>query len=58
MDLGDARMNKRARVLVEAFSAKPTAGIPMACDGWTDMTAAYRFPDNADVTWRGVIAPH
>lgn len=29
MDLGDARLNKRARVMVEAFAAKPTANIPM-----------------------------
>jgi hypothetical protein len=58
MDLGDARLNKRARVMVEAFAAKPTANIPMACDGWTDMTAAYRFLDNDDVTWQGIMAPH
>jgi hypothetical protein len=58
MDLGDARLNKRARVMVEAFAAKPTANIPMACDGWTDMTAAYRFLDNDAVTWEGIMAPH
>ncbi|WGG52071.1 IS4 family transposase [Rugamonas sp. DEMB1] len=58
MDLGDARLNKRARVMVEAFAAKPTASIPMACDGWTDMAAAYRFLDNDEVTWQGIMAPH
>ena len=52
MDLGDARLNKRVEMMVEAFAAKPTANIPMACDGWTDMTAAYRFLDNDQVTWR------
>jgi hypothetical protein len=58
IDLGDTRLNKRARVMVEAFAAKPTANIPMACDGWTDMTAAYRFLDNDEVTWQGIMAPH
>jgi hypothetical protein len=58
IDLGDARLNKRARVLVEAFAAKPTANIPMACDGWTDMIGAYRFLDNDAVTWQGIMAPH
>ncbi len=51
-------MNKRARVLVEAFAAKPTANIPMACDGWSDMIGAYRFLDNDAVTWQGIMAPH
>ena len=37
-DLGDGRLNKRARVMVEAFSAKRTANISRACDGWTEMT--------------------
>lgn len=58
INLGDARLNKRARVLVEAFAAKPTANIPMACDGWTDMIGAYRFLDNDAVTWQGIMAPH
>lgn len=58
IDLGDARLNKRAHVLIEAFAAKPTANIPMACDGWTDMTGAYRFLDNDAVTWQGIMAPH
>ena len=58
MDLGDGRLNKRAGVMVEAFAAKPTANIPMACDGWTELTAAYRFLDNDNVTWQGIMAPH
>jgi hypothetical protein len=58
MDLGDVRLNKRARVMVEAFAAKPTANIPVACDGWSDMMAAYRFLDNNTVTWQGIMAPH
>ncbi|QYF91727.1 hypothetical protein KY495_13050 [Massilia sp. PAMC28688] len=51
-------MNKQARVMVEAFAAKPTANIPLARDGSTDMAAAYRFLDNDGVTWEGIMAPH
>lgn len=58
MNLGDARLNKRARVMVEAFAAKPTASIPTACDGWAEMAAAYRFLDNDEVTWQGIMEPH
>ncbi|MBC7625163.1 MAG: hypothetical protein H7232_17485 [Aeromicrobium sp.] len=32
MDLGDARLNERARTLMERFAAKPTARTPEACD--------------------------
>jgi hypothetical protein len=30
----------------------------MACDGWTETTAAYRFLGNDDVEWRDIMAPH
>ena len=58
IDLGDVRLNKRVRVMVEAFAARPTASIPVACDGWTDMMGAYRFLDNDQVTWEGILTPH
>jgi hypothetical protein len=31
--LGDARLNKRAKILMERFAANPEASILMACDG-------------------------
>ncbi|WP_245983097.1 IS4/Tn5 family transposase DNA-binding protein [Trinickia fusca] len=31
LDLGDARLNKRARTWMERLAAKPTAGVPQAC---------------------------
>lgn len=46
LDLGDARLNKRARRLIEACATKPTARIPEACDNWTETHAAYRFLSN------------
>lgn len=43
LDLGDARLNKRTRKLMETFTAKPTTSIPDACDSWTETHAASRF---------------
>jgi hypothetical protein len=58
MDLGDERRNKRARKLMERLSAKPTASIPMACNGWAETLAAYRFLANDEVEWEDILAPH
>lgn len=58
MDLGDERLNKRAKILASRLGAKPTASIPMACDGWTETAAAYRFLGNDEVEWRDILAPH
>lgn len=58
MDLGDERRNKRAKTLMERLAAKPTASIPMACKGWAETIAAYRFLGNDEVDWREIMAPH
>ena len=58
LDLGDARLDKRARTLMERFTAKPTASIPEACDSWSETCAAYRFLGNDEVSWESILAPH
>ncbi|WP_443093194.1 IS4 family transposase, partial [Duganella qianjiadongensis] len=58
LDLGDARLNRRARTMMERFAANPTASIPEACDGWGETIAAYRFLGNESVDWRDIMAPH
>lgn len=58
MDLGDERLNKRAKTLMERFSAKPTASIPMASQGWAETIATYRFLGNENIEWRDIMAPH
>lgn len=58
LDLGDTRLNKRAKILMERFAANPEASIPAACDGWSETVAAYRFLSNTDVDWRDILAPH
>jgi hypothetical protein len=58
MNLGDERLNERARILMERMSAKPTASIPMACSGWSETMAAYRFLANDELEWADILAPH
>lgn len=58
LDLGDQRLNRRARCLVEQFAAHSTASIPGACGNWANSKAAYRFFDNAKVTHAAIVAGH
>ena len=43
IDLGDERLNKRSKHLLEALAANPEASINAASNGWGDTVAAYRF---------------
>jgi len=58
LDLGDARRNERAKTLVTRFAANPTASIPGACNGWAETMGAYRFLENEEIEWRGILEPH
>jgi hypothetical protein len=58
LDLGDARLNNRARTLMERFAADPAASIPDACHGWAETMASYRFLGNEAVDWQAILAPH
>lgn len=57
-DLHDQRLDERLNVLLSAFAQRPTASIPAACGGYAEMTAAYRFFDNDNVSFDLVLAPH
>lgn len=58
IDLGDERLNKRAKTLMADLAAKPSASIPGACNGWSETFAAYRFLGNDKVDWRQIMGPH
>ncbi|MDR1064426.1 MAG: IS4 family transposase, partial [Azoarcus sp.] len=58
LELGDKRLNKRARLLMERLSSQPTAGVPQACRGWSETMAAYRFFGNDDLEWEAILEPH
>ena len=40
IDLGDARLNRRARRVVEQRAASPMASIAQACGGWSETQPA------------------
>jgi hypothetical protein len=40
LELGDARLNKRARLLMQRLAADPMASVPKACQGWGETMAA------------------
>jgi len=56
--LGDKRLDKRAVLLAEQLAAKPGSSIPQACGSWAETQAAYRFFDNEEVVWSGILAAH
>jgi hypothetical protein len=58
IELGDQRLNRRARRLLEKLGEKPTVSIPAACGGWGETKAAYRLFDHPEVSAERVLAPH
>jgi IS4 transposase len=58
LDLGDARLNKRAVLLAERLGQKPGASIPGACENWPETAAAYRFLRHERVGWEEVMTAH
>ncbi|MDP1975920.1 MAG: transposase [Alphaproteobacteria bacterium] len=58
IDLGDKRLNGRAKKLLKQFGDTPMESIPGSCQGWAETKAAYRFFENKLVTTRKVIKPH
>lgn len=58
IDLGDARLNRRSKRIIEALGSNPEASINAACDGWSDTLAAYRFFDHPEVEPSRILQPH
>lgn len=58
IQLGDQRLNRRSKQVIEALAANPEASINAACEGWNDTLAAYRFFDNPAVTPEKILEPH
>jgi hypothetical protein len=58
IDLGDQRLNRRSKRVLEALAANPEASINSACEGWGDTLAAYRLFDNPALTPEKILQPH
>jgi hypothetical protein len=57
-DLGDQRLNKRLRTLVEQTGGAMGDSIPLACQDWSNTKAAYRFLSNDRVCDADIFAGH
>lgn len=58
LDLGDARLDRRARAVVEALDAQPREGFPQALGTVAAREGFYRLVNNASVHMAGLLAPH
>lgn len=58
IDLGDKRLNVRAKSLISTLAADPKCSINAACGGWDETQAAYRFFDNPNVTPEKILRAH
>ena len=58
INIGDKRLDRRAKQLLSRFASKPTISIPAACHGWPETKAAYRLLDNGAVTAEKILEPH
>ncbi|MBF0461516.1 MAG: hypothetical protein HQL87_08980 [Magnetococcales bacterium] len=58
IDLGDQRLNRRARRLLEKLGSNPSASIPVACGGYREIKAAYRLLSNEKVDAQKILEPH
>jgi len=56
LDLGDQRLEERARKILRAFSQQPTASIPEFCDDWAATRAAYNFFNNDGVDAQAILS--
>lgn len=57
-DLHDKRLNRRLEKILSDLGDRPTASIPAACGGRSEMVAAYRFFDNDAVTPEEILQSH
>jgi hypothetical protein len=57
-DLGDGRLNKRLKSIIESFCSLPNGSIPEACGTWAKAKATYRFLRNKRVNHENILEPH
>jgi len=58
LDLGDKRLEDRARLILGAWSAAPESSLPRAMKDSAALEGAYRFFNNPRVDSDAVVAPH
>jgi Transposase Tn5 dimerisation domain/Transposase DNA-binding len=58
LDLGDDRLVRRQKAVLERLAASPSASISAACGTWAETIAAYRLFAHPRVTAEAVLRPH
>lgn len=58
VDLGDARLDQRARFIVRRWQETPDASFPSMVGSAAELQALYRFMDLETVTWQSLLAAH
>jgi hypothetical protein len=58
VDMGDERLDRRFRIVLDTMSRTPSLKFPAGCNGRAETAAAYRFLDNDKVGKEQVLFPH
>src|SRR4029079_1224975 len=58
LDIGDKRLNDRAKFIISKLSVAPGRTIPQAFQTWKDIKACYRFFNNEQTSLEKVVTPH
>jgi hypothetical protein len=58
VDLGDGRLDERARAISRAAASAPGCSFPEMCEGDAALEATYRFLSNERVSAAAISAPH
>lgn len=58
LELGDARLNKRCRSLLQEFTRHSGKTVASSFSNWANIKACYRFLSNSKVCINAMLAPH
>jgi hypothetical protein len=58
IELGDARLNRRAIKIIETLGLAPGRTIPQAFQSWGSIKACYNFFSNGLISEKKIITPH
>jgi hypothetical protein len=58
VDMGDERLNRRFRIVLNTMSEKPSLKFPAGCNGRAEVAGAYRLLENDKVGKDQVLFPH
>ncbi|MCZ5218244.1 transposase [Escherichia fergusonii] len=57
LDIGDSRLDKRVKHILNSLSRSPEESIPVSCRTWSETKAAYHCFSNDKVSANKIMAP-